>query len=135
VNGFRFPEGELRQQRDSTPAGAVGGGRNPPGGAMLMAVISGGKKFTAIPAPALIIFANPHGQGTWVDENTDPKVRTDAKAYSTKLSSLVTKQEDAVKNGVPAARVITLAGAHHYVFLSNETDVLRELNAFLSQLR
>ncbi len=135
VNGFRFPEAELRQQRDSTPAGAVGSDRKQPGGAMLMSVISGGKKFTAIPAPALIIFANPHGQGTWVDENTDPEVRAKAKAYSTQLSSLVTKQENAVKNGVPAARVITLAGAHHYVFLSNEADVLRELNAFISRLR
>jgi pimeloyl-ACP methyl ester carboxylesterase len=135
VTGFRFPEAELRQQRKSTPTGSVGSYRDSPGGAMLMSVISGDKKFTAIPAPALIIFANPHGLGTGVDANTDPKVRTEAKAYSTQLSSLVTKQENAVKNGVPAARVITLAGAHHYVFLSNEADVLRELNAFLSQLR
>jgi non-heme chloroperoxidase len=135
VTGFRFPEAELRQQRESTPTGAVGSYRNAPGGAMLMSVIQGGKKFTAIPAPALIIFANPHGLGTWVDANTDPKVQAEVKAYSAGLSSLVTRQENAVKDGVPAARVVTLAGAHHYVFLSNEADVLRELNAFLSQLR
>jgi non-heme chloroperoxidase len=134
VNGFRFPESELRQERESTPAGGVGNYRNPPGGAMLMSVISGGKKFTAIPSPALMVFANPHGLGAWVEENTDPKVRTAAKAYSAELSSLASKQENAVKDAVPAARVITLAGAHHYIFLSNETDVLRALNAFLSEL-
>jgi hypothetical protein len=31
-----------------------------------------------------------------------------------------------VENGVPTAHVITLPGANHYVFLSNEAEVLRE---------
>ncbi len=63
MNGFRFPEAELRQQRESTLTGGVGKFGNPPGGAMLMSMIKGGKKYTAIPAPALIFFANPHGLG------------------------------------------------------------------------
>jgi pimeloyl-ACP methyl ester carboxylesterase len=36
-----------------------------------------------------------------------------------------------LKSGVPGARVIELPGANHYVFLSNEADVLREIRAFL----
>ncbi len=59
VNGFRFPEAELRQQRESTAAGTVGKFRNPPGGSMLMSMIKDGKKFTAIEVPSLILFANP----------------------------------------------------------------------------
>jgi pimeloyl-ACP methyl ester carboxylesterase len=39
-----------------------------------------------------------------------------------------------VKNGVPTAHVVTLPGANHYVFLSNEADVLREMGAFLAGL-
>ncbi len=70
-----------------------------------------------------------------MDESTDPTVRNTAKAFTTKMTALVEKQESAVKKGVPAARVVTLAGANHYVFLSNEADVLREVNGFLSQLR
>ena len=61
-------------------------------------------------------------------------MRTAAKAYSTALVALTDRQEKAVKNGVPTAHVVTLPGANHYVFLSNEADVLREMGAFLAGL-
>jgi hypothetical protein len=99
-----------------------------------MPLMMGTKKYTEIPAPALIIFANPHSQGAWVDNNTDPSVQTAAKTYSTALVALTERQEKAVENGVPTAHVITLPGANHYVFLSNEADVLREMRAFLAGL-
>ena len=134
VNGFRTPEAELRQEWESTPARAVGKQRDFPGGAMFESLMMGTKKYTDIPVPALVIFANPHCQGTWVDDNTDLPVRAAAKAYSTALAALTERQERAVEIGVPTARVITLPGAHHYVFLSNEADVLREMRAFLAGL-
>ena len=43
-------------------------------------------------------------------------------------------QAKAFETGVPSARVVRLAHANHYVFLSNEADVLREMNAFISGL-
>jgi hypothetical protein len=39
-----------------------------------------------------------------------------------------------VKNGVLTAHVVTLLGANHYVFLSNEAAVLREMRGFLAGL-
>jgi pimeloyl-ACP methyl ester carboxylesterase len=135
LNGFRFPEAELRAQRESTPEGAVGKQRDFPGNMMLGTVFLHAKKYTAIPVPALVIFANPHSQGSWVDDNPDPSVRTAAKAYSEALAALVERQEKAVENGVPAAHVITLHGANHYVFLSNAADVMREMRAFLTARR
>ena len=36
--------------------------------------------------------------------------------------------------GVPSARVVLLPHANHFVFISNEGDVLREMNTFLSSL-
>jgi hypothetical protein len=36
-----------------------------------------------------------------------------------------------VSNDVPAAHVITLPGANHYVFRSNEAEVLKDMRAFL----
>jgi len=135
VNGFRFPEAELRQQRESTPEGAVGKQRDFPGNMMLGTVFLHAKKYTAIPAPALVIFANPHSQGSWVDDNPDPSVRTAAKAYSATLAALVERQEKAVENGVPTAHLITLHGANHYVFLSNAADVMREMRTFLTSLK
>ena len=136
VNGFRFPEAELRQQRESTPDGEVGKPRDSPGNAMLMTmVMMGSKKYTNIPAPSLVIFANPHSLGTWVDDNTDPSVRTAAKAYSAALADFTEKQKKAVENGVPMAHVITMPGANHYVFLSNEAAVPGEMRTFLAGLK
>ncbi len=130
VNGFRFPEAELRQQWDAD-GDQVGKSRDFPGYATLM---MGMRKYAHIPVPVLAIFANPHSQGAWVDNSTDPAVRTAAKAYSAALTSLVARQVKAFSDGVPTARVIVLPGAHHYVFLSNEADVLREMRAFLGSL-
>jgi non-heme chloroperoxidase len=134
VNGFLFPEAELRAQRESTPDGGVGRQRDLPGTALFMPLMTGSKKYTAIPVPALVIFANPHSQGIWVDENTDPSVQTAARAYSTALEALVERQEKSVGDGVPTAHVITVPGANHYVFLSNESEVLKDICAFIADL-
>jgi pimeloyl-ACP methyl ester carboxylesterase len=131
VLGFTYPEAELRQQWNCTPDGRVGKRREFPGGATILA---GMKKYAGIPVPALVIFASPHAQGTWVDNNTDPKVREAAEAYSAALEALTERQAKAFENGVPSARVVKLPGAHHYVYLSNEADVLREMRAFLAGL-
>jgi pimeloyl-ACP methyl ester carboxylesterase len=47
------------------------------------------------------------------------------------LSALLERQAKAIEDGVPSARVVRLPGANHYVFLSNEADVLREMRAFV----
>ncbi|MGC2657943.1 MAG: alpha/beta hydrolase [Bryobacteraceae bacterium] len=135
VNGFRFPEAELRQQRELTVDGGVGKQRDFPGVALFMPLMIGTKKYTGIPVTALVIFANPHSLGTWVDDNMNRSVRAAAKAYSTALTALTRRQEKAVENGVPTAHIVTLPNASHYVFLSNEADVLRDLSTFLAQLQ
>jgi pimeloyl-ACP methyl ester carboxylesterase len=137
VIGFPFPEGELHQHWSSTPDGRVGKPRDAdfPGGAFLFATITTAiKKYTSIPVPALAILGSPHGQEAWVDNSTDPKVHETAKAYSAALEALVDRQVKEFENGVPTARIVKLPGAHHYVFLSNEADVIREIKAFISNL-
>ena len=134
MNGFLFPEAELRAQRETTPDGGVGKQRDLPGAALFMPLMTGTKKYTAIPVPALVIFANPHSQGIWVDKNADPSVQTAAKPYSTALEALTQRQEKSVAEGVLSAHVIALPDANHYVFLSNEADVLREMRAFIARL-
>jgi pimeloyl-ACP methyl ester carboxylesterase len=44
-------------------------------------------------------------------------------------------RRDGSESGVIQKRIIYLSYADHYVFLSNEADVLHELDAFLSKLR
>ncbi len=130
--GFTYPEGELRQQYSTTPEGRVGKQREFPGDAVMR---QGMKKYANIPVPALVIFAIPHSLAKWVNDSTDPKVREAAKAFSAADLVLTTRQAKAFEDGVPTAHVVRLPGADHYVYLSNEVDVLREMKSFLSTLR
>lgn len=134
TDGFEFPEGELREERQTNPNGSVGDFCDPPGGAMFMKLLSGGQKYTRIPVPSLFIFADPHSLGAWVDSSTDASVRSDAKAYYAALGAMTKRQEKSVESGVPTARVITIAHGNHFVFLSNESECLRAVQAFLANL-
>lgn len=131
VNGITPPEAEFRQGWDSTPDGRVVKRRSSP----MASIMKGMKKYTEIPVPALVIFAVPHDQGPWIKNHPDPAVRDAAKTRSAEEVVLVEKQAKAFETGVPSARVVRLSAAHHYVFLSNEADVLREIHAFVARLR
>jgi non-heme chloroperoxidase len=97
-----------------------------------MAIHFGGQKYTKIPVPILAIFACPH------NFDFDPAMRSNPslKAEAVKNDAFVTsRQAAAFAAGVPSAHVVRLANADHYVFRSNEADVVREMNAFLAKLR
>ncbi len=134
VFGVRMPEAEFRQTWDSTSGGRPAKARDFPGLRALMTVMMGSKRYTDIPAPALVIFAIPHVPEPWIDKSADPAVREAANIYFSRLDALAEKQAKAFEGGVRTARVIRLRGAH-YVFLSNESDVLREMRAFLAGLK
>ena len=130
--GFTYPEGELRQQYTTAPDGRVGKQHDFPGDAVML---QGMKKYANIPVPALVIFAIPHAQPKWMTDSADPKVREAAKASSAAIDALTTRQAKTFEDGVPTAHVVRLRGADHYVYLSNEADVLREMKSFLSPLK
>ena len=44
-------------------------------------------------------------------------------------------QARAFEAGVPSARVVRIPNANHFLFLSNEADVLHEMRAFLAGLK
>ena len=131
VLGFSFPDAELRQQRTTGADGRVGGRREFPGSQTLL---TGMQKYADIRVPSLWIYALPHSQGRWIDHVTDPKVRERARAYDRALTALTERQAKSVETGLPSARVVRLNGAHHYIYLSNEADVLRETRSFMSRL-
>ena len=132
VQGFAVPEAELRQQRPVSPDGRVGRPRDFPGYSTLLA---GMKKYFDIRVPALVFFGLPHGLGRSVDDSADPKVREQANAYTAALAALTTRQAQLIEDGVPTARVVKLPGAHHYIYLSHERDVLREMRSFVERLQ
>jgi non-heme chloroperoxidase len=132
VQGLAFPEAELRHQRPVSQDGRVGSPRKFPGYSSLLA---GMKKYYDIRVPALVFFALPHGLGRWANDSTDPDVREQAKTYTAALTRLTARQAQLVEDGVPTARVVKLPGAHHYIFLSHEAEVLREMRLFLGRLQ
>jgi len=134
VYGFRTPEAEFRQTWDSTSDGRPAKARDFPGSQMFMKIMTGTKRYTDIPLPALVIFAIPQVQDNWINNSTDPAVREAGRAYFTTINGLKEKQAKVFEGGVPAARVIRLRGAH-YIFLSNEAEVLGEMRAFLTGLK
>jgi len=69
--------------------------------------------------------------GRWADSSADPKVRQQVVG----LQAVLERQAKAIQESIPTARVVQLPGANHYVFLSNETDTLREMRAFVGRLR
>lgn len=135
INRFRTPEAELRQEREVNPDGTVGKERDFTGSAMFMKLITNPPKYAVIPVSGLFVFANPHSLGAWISHSTDPAAHAKAKAYLTALGGLVAKQQEAVKKGIPNAHVITIRNAHHYVYLSNEEDVLSDFRTFISTLK
>jgi pimeloyl-ACP methyl ester carboxylesterase len=89
----------------------------------------GAQKYTSIRAPVLAIFAAPHEAPATLRDSA-ARARFD----SAELARLL-PQIRAFERGVPSARVVTLPHANHYVFQSNEADVLREIRAFVDGLR
>ena len=94
-----------------------------------IALRRGTEIYTGVKCPVLAIFAVPHNFGP--PGKTDPAVR--AKMVAKDIAE-VSEQADAFQNGNPQARVVRIANADHFVFRSNEADVLREINDFISKL-
>ncbi len=92
-------------------------------------ILAGQQRYTDIRVPVLAIFALPHERPPAVGNNAAAR----AAAEATDLT-VTAPQAKAFESGVPSARVVRLANANHFVFRSNEADVLREMNAFLTGL-
>jgi non-heme chloroperoxidase len=127
---LRLVEREIVQYQEdsgvkwaSSPAGP-----RPAPPPFLYAIFSGFESFPTIHDPALVIFALPHDFGP----NTDHSVaRADREAIDLRLTEY---QAKAFETQVPTAHVVHIPHASHYVYRSNEDDVLREMNSFIATL-
>ena len=127
VQGLAVAESELRQQNEVRPDGGVGKHRDH--SAVASAINKGEQKYTEVRVPILAIFANPRKPDPY-PFNT-PSERAAIVALQIAGIDAVAK---AFQKGIPSAHVVQIPQANHYVFESNEADVLREMNAFLSSL-
>lgn len=96
-----------------------------------LAIMGGTQRFRTISAPALVIFADPKDFSKWPMLKDNPKARAAMIASNNRNTE---QQAVAFERQVPSAHVVRIANADHYVFLSNEADVLREMDAFIATL-
>ena len=123
-------EKEVTQQRqdiEHLPPPPAGPHPNVP--PVIPAIMLGQQPFTTISAPALIIFAVPHDLGQMMKDNPEARAAMEANDKRN-----VERQATAFETQVPSAHVVRIPHANHYVFRSNEADVLREMDAFIGTL-
>jgi non-heme chloroperoxidase len=101
----------------------------PPRPPIQAALNFGVRRFTTIPVPVLAIFACPHNWDRAFQN--DPAMKAQRLVADTASCSA---QADAFAKGVPTAQVIRIPNADHYVFNSNEPEVLNAMTAFLAKL-
>jgi pimeloyl-ACP methyl ester carboxylesterase len=109
---------------------AMAGGREDPAPPPVgLAIFFGKEKFTTVHAPMLAIMACPHAFA--------PLAQIDAKAaaiLTAKDRVRCTEQLQFLKAHVPSAQIVVLPNADHYIYHSNEADVIRAMQAFLAKL-
>jgi pimeloyl-ACP methyl ester carboxylesterase len=95
------------------------------------AIVEGFQKYTQLSSvPILAVYAVPHDFGPMLANDASGRAAFEAQDEVTTGS-----QASAFEKGVPSARVVRLPHANHYVFRSNEEDVLREMNSFLAGIK
>lgn len=97
--------------------------------AAVTAIIEGEQKYTEIHAPLLLIYAVPH---SGFPPLKDSAMQAAAEARD---EANINAQAQAFASAVTQAVVVKLPHANHYVFDSNEADVLREMDAFIAGLK
>jgi len=136
-----FPESELRQLFEAIPDGSMGRYQASTD-AINIAIGAGQKKrdYSKIRVPVLAF----RGQVPRpVDEELrargyQPKSaeeRADIEAFNRATAAYFDRWVSNLKSSVPGARVVDLPDGGHYVFLTREAEVLREIRTFVAQLR
>lgn len=89
--------------------------------------------YAAIHAPIMAIYAVYTAPGQLVPKyNTaNPETQAAINQIFTMWQSFATEQRKLLRDSAPNANVVEVAGASHYVFLSNRDQVLREIHSFL----
>ena len=93
------------------------------------AIMLGQERYTKIPCPILAIFADPHKLGPMPEYNGAGRA-----AMAKYMADHTTANSHAFEAGVPSAHVVRIPNADHYVFQSNEAQVLKETEAFIGKL-
>jgi pimeloyl-ACP methyl ester carboxylesterase len=100
------------------------------------AIGAGQKKrdYSNIKVPVLAFFEFPRPTPPPGYQPKNDEEWTAIKAYTNATVPYVERWVKNLKGGVPEARIVDLPEAGHFVFLTKEADVLRELRAFVASM-
>jgi pimeloyl-ACP methyl ester carboxylesterase len=135
--GIAFPESELRNVFAVNSDGGMGTYMTSK--SVGDSIFAGMRKpdYSRIRVPVLAFFVAPKPLEYQIElyqpKNADERAAI-GKVYAADLD-YAKMSIDRLRSGVPNARVVELGGANHYVFLSNEPEVLRWSRLFLADLR
>jgi len=122
------PEAELHESFLPGPDGSIGARNASPEASS--AVSKSYQHFTTpIPLPILAIMGYPQNKGQNFHPDSPKNIAAAAAADANQA-----RQIDAFERGQPTAYIVRIAGANHYIFISNETQVLTEVDKFLATL-
>ena len=135
--GISFPESELRNLYAAKPDGGMGEYQTPV--SVRDAITAGMRRpdYSSIRVPVLAFFTLPAPLENQI-ERYRPKTADERAAMEQVLAADLAwarRSIDRLKSGAPASRVVELPGADHYIFFSNESDVLLEIRQFVTTLR
>jgi len=119
----------LQKQLAASPAAAAPAPPVTADALVAVAVMRGAQKYAGVKCPVLAIYAVPHNFG--------PAPKEHAEAFEAMKAADVERtsaQADAFAKGNPQARVVRLANADHYIFRSNEEEVLNAMKEFIATL-
>jgi pimeloyl-ACP methyl ester carboxylesterase len=136
TSGSPFPESELRNLWMVDTDGSMGTYKVPP--SISDAVRAGGQKrdYSHIRVPILMFtwFPLPVEQQLQQYPPKDAQERVAIEAVYAADASWTNRRIQSVQSAGVGARVVKLPGANHYLFISNEAEVLREMRTFVRNL-
>jgi non-heme chloroperoxidase len=132
-HGVAFPEAELRQQYVANADGSVGPSRM---SLVIRQAITWDNRmrpdYTRIRVPVLAIYRKPapfeEAAAEFAPRNQQERAAL-RQQYDATVGMYRRWQHD-LRAGVPTARIVELADANLYMFLSHEAEVVREVQAF-----
>ncbi|HEV2709980.1 MAG TPA: alpha/beta hydrolase [Edaphobacter sp.] len=102
----------------------------PPRSPIDAALNFGAQRYTSIRVPVLAIYACPHNWDRFPANDAARKA-----ALVADDTARCNEWANAFSRGVPGVRVVQIPNADHYVYLSNQAQVVSEMNAFLATLK
>ena len=127
-----FPESDLRQNFECNPDGSVGKFRTTQ--QIHEAIGAGAQKrdYSRIRVPVLALFPGASNKPKYQPKSAEE--RAAIADFDAATAAYINRWKKNLQSAPGGVRVVEVAGANHYIFLSNEADVLRELGLFLTAL-